>query len=983
MVRRVSRMWCIERVAFALALLTALAWPAHAQVVGQIQGTVTDAQGGVLPGVSLTLRNTETGAARTTVTESDGVYRFAGLQPGTYALKAELQGFATVDVERLTINIGVQLQQDLKMQLQSLQETVTVTGEAPVIEVTRTEVAQVITQEQIDTLPMADRQPASLVLLLPGTNMDNTQVRRSQANIGAGGINNQMNAYFLDGASNWSTNSGQQHAEMPQNAIREFRVNVAQASAEHGGNVAGLVSIVTRSGTNRFSGEALEYFKNQNMQARDKNAEDVGAPKPDYKRNQWGLSLGGPIVRDKLHFYAATEYQTENKSFTVNTAQPQFYSALEGVFPTDYLRHKYFVRGDWQISQSQNLFVRYGRDWEHIDCEGCGGIFAAFSQSFVESPRDTTVTGHTWVISNRALNELRVQYPARLHSTTGPPGTSLWDKPGEFPAERFSGYSQVYNFPSLRWGSSTGSLNFTKRFELKEDYSYSAGSHQWKFGAEYAQYISPEDVISNLGTWTFPTDQFFDGSPGAIAALRNPTTFTASFPNVVRELHNYWINGYGQDEWKPLSNLTINLGVRYDLQYHSFNNQLSFDGREQLRQLVDPSSRHDNNNIGPRAGMAWDVRNDSRTLVRAAYGRFYQYLPQGGLRNELGTLLQNSISITNPTYPDPYGGRTPQSFVTVSARPNVNVLDDEIQNLSGDTATFGVSQQLRPNLALHVDGVVTNLRHFARTWNINAPNTGIDSRTLDAATASRTAAGFSAAQLNALRPLANWGNVTQLSSTGWSDYRALYVRLDKRMSNRYMYLVSYTRDWTENNVANPVADFYHSDLDTGPDGRKHTLVASGTARLPFDITLGAVWTIRSALAYSALAGVDLNGDGVSNNDYVPGTTRNQAGRDDASTTAVLQKVNEWRVVRNLRPIPESQLQSSDFNRFDIRVSRSINLGGTRSVDLVAQVFNVFGRDNLVGGTGGGAVNNALSNAYGRYTIAAPRQDAEVGISFKF
>jgi len=221
-----------------------------------------------------------------------------------------------------------------------------------------------------------------------------------------------------------------------------------------------------------------------------------------------------------------------------------------------------------------------------------------------------------------------------------------------------------------------------------------------------------------------------------------------------------------------------------------------------------------------------------------------------------------------------------------------------------------------------------------------------------------------------------------LSSTGWSDYRALYVRLDKRMSNRYMYLISYTRDWTTNQVAN-VSDYYHPDLDQGPDGRKHTVVASGTARLPFDLTFGAVWTVRSALPYSALAGVDLNGDGVSNTDYVPGTTRNQAGRDSASTATVLQKVNEWRAVRNLRPIPESQLESSNFNRFDIRVSRSINLGGTRSVDLVAQVFNVFGRDNLIGGTGGGAVNTATSNAFGRYTIAAPRQDAEVGISFKF
>ena len=965
----------------ALAILVGFALPANAQVVGQIQGTVTDAQGGVLPGVSLTLRNTDTGVSRTSVSETDGQYRFAGLPPGTYQLKAELQGFASVDVSNLTVTIGLQLRQDLKMQLQSLQETVTVTGESPVIEVTRTEVAQVITQEQIDTLPMADRQPASLVLLLPGTNMDNTQVRRSQANIGAGGINNQMNAYFLDGASNWSTNSGQQHAEMPQLAIREFRVNVAQASAEHGGNVAGLVSIVTRSGTNRFSGEALEFFKNQSMQARDKNAEDVGAPKPDYKRNQWGLSFGGPIIKDKLHFYSAIEYQTENKSFTVNSGQPQFYSSLEGVFPTNYLRHKYFLRGDYQISQSQSLFVRYGRDWEHIDCEGCGGTNAAFNQSYVESPRDTNVTGHTWVISNRALNEFRVQYPARLHSTTGPPGTSLWDRPGEFPSERFDGYTQVYNFPSMHWGSNTGSLNFTKRFELKEDYSYSAGSHQWKFGAEFARYVSPEDVISNLGTWTFSTDQFFDGTPASIAALRNPTTYTASFPNVVRELQNTWINGYGQDEWKPLSNLTLNVGVRYDLQYHSFNNQLDFTGREQLKQLVDPPSRHDNNNIGPRVGLAWDVRSDTKTLVRGAYGRFYQYLPQGGLRNELGTLLQSNVTITNPTYPDPYGGRSPQSFVTASARPNVNVIDDKIHNMSGDTVTGGVSQQLMPNLALHVDGVYTNLRDFARTQNINAPNTGIDPGALDAATAARIAS-FNAAQLNALRPLANWGNVTQLSANGWSDYRALYVRLDKRMSNRYMYLISYTRDWTTNEVAN-VTDFYHPNLDKGPDGRKHTVVASGTARLPFDITLGAVWTVRTALAYSALAGVDLNGDGVSNNDYVPGTTRNQAGRDSGGTAKVLELVNAWRAVRGRLPIAASQLQSSDFNRFDVRVSRSINIGSARSVDLVAQVFNVFGRDNLIGGTGGTFINNSLSDSYGKYQVAGPRQEAEVGIQFKF
>ncbi len=975
----VSRRAC--RLALLLAAVLLFAMPAQAQFGGVIQGVVADTQGGVLPGVTMTLRNTETGVVRTTVSESDGQYRFAGLQSAVYDLKAELPGFATVDVERMTITIGLQLKQDIKMQVQSLQETVTVSGVAPVIEVTRTEVAQVITQEQIDTLPMIDRQPASLVLLLPGTNMDNTQVRRAQANIGAGGINNQMNAYFLDGSANWSTNSGQQHAEMPQLAIREFRVNVAQASAEHGGNVAGLVSIVTRSGTNRVSGEVLEFFKNQNFQARDRNAESVGAPKPDYKRNQWGIGLGGPIVRDRIHAYGAIEYQTENRSFTVNTGAPQLYGKLEGVFPTDYRRRKYFVRGDVQLTQTQNLFARWGRDGEHIDCETCGGTNSAFIGTYVESPRDTNVIGHTWVISSRSLNDLRVQYPARLWNTTGPPGTGVWARPGEFPAERFAGYTQVYNFPSMHWGSNTSALNWTRRFELKDDFSYSTGNHQWKVGFEYAQFISDEDVVANQGIWTFAQDQLFDGSVAAIANLRSPTTFTAAFPSVVRRLENYWNNGYVQDEWRARSNLTLNLGLRYDLQYHSFNNQLDLTGVESLKQFVDPKSRGDKNNFGPRVGVAWDLTGDGRHLVRGAYGRFYQYLPQGALRGELSTLRQSAVSITNPSYPDPYGGLSPQAFVTVSARPNISILDDKIRNMTGDTVTAGVSKQLRSDLAIHVDGVYTDLRGFNRTQNINQPRPIREFTTLDAATAARFTA-LTTAQLNAARPLANWGNVTQLASTGWSDYRALFVRLDKRMSNRYMYLVSYTRDWTTNSVAN-ISDYYHPEFDEGPDGRKHTVVASGTARLPFNLTFGAVWTIRTALPYSALAGVDLTGTGVSTTGFVPGTTRNVAGRDSAGTAKTLELVNAWRVVRNLAPIPASQLESSNFNRFDVRVSRALTISPGRSVELVAQVFNVFGRDNLIGGTGGAFVNNALSSSFGRYTVAAPRREAEVGIQFKF
>jgi outer membrane receptor protein involved in Fe transport len=956
-----------------------LAVPAAAQTGGVVSGTVRDAQGGVLPGVTLSLRNVETGVTRTVVTEADGTYRLAGVQPGRYDMTAELAGFANAEVRDMTINIGLALQRDVTMSLQALQESVTVTAEAPVIEITRTDVAQVITQEQIDTLPMSDRQPASLVLLLPGTNMDNTQVRRAQANIGAGGINNQMNAYFVDGASNWSTNSGQQHAEMPQMAVREFRVNVAQASAEHGGNVAGLVSTVTRSGTNRFSGEVLEYFRDDSLNAITRDQLAVGNEKPDYRRNQWGVGFGGPIIQDRAHFYGAIEWLTENKSFTVNSGVPQFYSALHGTFPTDYLRRKYFIRGDIQLTSQQSLFARYALDKERIDCEACGGSNAAFFDVFVESPRDTLVTGHTWVISSSTLNDLRVQWPARLRHATGPPGTEKWSEPGEFPDERFVGYTQVYNFPSFHWGSSSNSLNHTNRFELKEDFSHVRGQHQLKFGGEYAQYISPEDVTGNRGTWTFSQDQFFDGSAASIAALRNPTLFTASFPHTERKMQNYWINWYAQDEWKPRNNLTLNVGLRYDLQYHSFNNQLDLTGRERLSEFIDPDSRGDYNNFGPRVGFAWDVNDNGQSVVRGAYGRFYQYLPQGSLRGEQTTLLQNSINITNPSYPDPYGGLSPQAFVTVSARPNITILDDDIENASGDTATLGVSQQLRENLALHVDGVYTNLRGIARTQNINQPVPLFDPRNLTAQQAA-TISTFTAAQLNARRPLANWGNVTQLVSNAWHDYRALYVRLDKRFANSYQYLVSYTREWTTNNTGN-ITNFYDPEQDTGPSGRKHQFVASGYARLPLELTLGAVWTVRSALPYDASSGVDLAGGGVTTR--VPGVTRNMAGRDDEGTARMLELVNAWRAVRGRAPIPASQLESSDFNRVDMRLSRSFAVGAGRDVEVLMQVFNLFGRDNLIGGTGGAFVNNALSDSFGRYTVAGARREMEVGIRFRF
>ncbi len=955
-----------DLVALVLACLLGLTAAAAAQGAGGVMtGTIRDAQGGALPGVSLTLRNVDSGALRTAVSEGNGTYRLPGLPPGRYELGAELPGFTTTAITDITITIGLELQRDVTLGLQTVQETVTVTGEAPVVETTRTEVASVVTQQQIESLPIADRQPISLALLLPGTSMDMTSARRSQANIGAGGSANTMNLYHVDGGMNMSNNSGQQHLEVPQSAIREFRVNLSQSSAEYGA-VGGVVLTATKSGTNRFSGEVFEFFRDKSLNALDKfeseRHEQFGEPKPDFRRHSYGGAFGGPIVRDRLHFFAAFERSTEEATATVNTGQPQFYSTLEGSFPREYRRRSWFVRGDLQINPQQNVFVRYVTDMEQILCETCGGFNAAFYGADLRSPRDSNLVGHTWVISSRMLNEVRAQIPpSHLDNRTGPPTLPLWppSQKGEFPPERFEGYTQIYQFPSLNWGSNGWSMNWTSRWEVRDDFSVAMGNHSLKVGGGYVRLFSPEEQSNNIGTWLFDTDQPFDGTAATMANLRNPIQFTASFPPLLRNLQNHWIQGYVQDEWRVRSNVTLSLGVRYDNQYKSFNNHLDLTPVPRLRELIDPSVRGDHNNFGPRLGVAWDVNDDGRSVVRAAYGTYYQYVMQGGLRPELTALRQTSIVIRNPTYPDPYGGRSPESFAS-TAPPNVNITDDEIENARARSLTLGYSQELRANLAVHVDALHTNVDTMTQLANINTPVTPAGAR-----------------------PLPTWGRILNLQSGGEHEYRAMFVRLEKRFASRHQYLLSYTLAKQQNFGAGTqpaVTDYYNQALDWGPGSgdRRHSFVASGSFLFPFDINVGAVWTLRSSMPFSARAGRDLNNDGAANTDYVPGTTRNIGNRD---TATMLAAVNAWRTLNGRASIPEENLDTNDYNRFDVRASKAIAFGDRR-LEFIAQVFNLFGRDNL-GAIEAGWQENALSDAFGRILTVQPRQQAELAVRFMF
>ena len=947
-----------------IAAILAVALPAGAQTTnGVIAGMVTDAQGGVLPGVTLTVRNADTGFTRTVVTEGDGRYRIAALPPGRYALHAELQGFGDADVTDLVVTIGSELTRDVRLQVEGLQESVSVTAEAPIVETTRSEVSGVVTQEQMQMLPLDSRQPIGLALLLPGTSQDAVRPRKFNAHVGAGGFT-FGSALLVDGMWNKEGNTGEPRQDFPQAAIREFRVYVSQAPAEFGWTAGGAVSFATKSGTNLWTGEVFEYFRNKGMNTLNKFEEAAGVAKPNFKRHQFGGALGGPIVRDRLHFFAAAERTDTTPYATVTTGRPEFYRAVEGTFGIPEYSNMTFTRADLQINPNQTTFARYAWQDSDFTCEGCGGNQAFFSGNGIQQKRYSAVGGHTWVLSSRILNEVRGQV-TNYHFRQHPPGVRPQEDLFDNSSSRTSPLTQVYVFPSLTWGTNGNFYTTQYAREIRDDLSIAAGAHTWKLGGALLHLTIMGDLRENIGTWTFTNDQIFDpNNPAIVRGLTGARLFTAGLGGFARYVPNQMWNAYVQDEWRVRPNVTLSLGVRYDLQRKAFNEEMDINdktlfptsGTATQLPYVDFKSRGDKNNFGPRLGLAWDLA-DGRSVVRAGYGIYYNPLILNAAATERANFRQASITITNPSYPDPYQGRSPASFVS-TAPQNVTVLSNDAENLESHAYTVGMSQELTTNLAIHTDLVYNRMTKFPLTVDINP-------RAQDTA---------------GPRPLTQFGRIDEIRTTGEMDYKALMVRLDRRFDDRYLYMLSYTLAKADGTVASGgissrVTDGRNPGLDDGPavNDRRHALVASGSVLLPADINLGAVWTIRSTMPFSAAAGVDLNGDGV-NSDFVPGTTRNLGNRD---TGRLLDAVNAWRASRNLAAIPAGQLDTNAYNAVDLRASKAIALGGTRKIEIIGQVFNLFGRDNLQAAW----VTNALSAQFGSIRQAFGRQQGEVAIRY--
>jgi Carboxypeptidase regulatory-like domain len=959
--------------AAALALLAAIVSLASARSVlaqgagASVEGVVKDQQGGVLPGVTVTLRNVDSGVVRTSTTEADGRYRFLALPPARYHLSAELSGFAAKDVGDVSITIGLLVTQDFTMGLQTVQESVTVTGEAPTVDTTKSEVAGVVTQQQIQSLPVNSRQFLNLALLMPGTSQDAARSFYNNVTIGAG-TSFYSNGFLVDGVNNTWAEEGEPRQNFPQGAVQEFKVNTSGFPAEFGLATGGLIQIVTKSGSNKWSGEAFEYFRDKSLNALNKFEQErhdqFGDPKPGFRRNQFGGSFGGPIVQNRTHFFVSAERTKTDQFFTVSTGKPQFYSALEGTFLSPVTSNLFVGRADHQINADQTLFFRYGQEGGKKTCLGCGGTGAANAGFDFQKPANSSVVGHTWVVSPRLLNEIRVQYAYAEYQVI-PGGKQPFTAVGDYPPDRISinRIQRSLYLPSLSYGNGFDEIGPEKRLQLKDTVTLSREKHSVKLGVDFSHIPFADDALYNLnGYYVFGTDQFLDGSPQSIANLKNPSFFGASVPAVNSSLPTQHLALFIQDTWRPAANLTVDFGLRYDRQFGSFNENVTLDPRvvqavQALGSTANPSSRGDKNNFGPRLGFVWDVEGKASSVVRAGFGVYYDNIRT--LNNMIGeqrNFSQFTIAIVNPPYPDPYLGKDPVTFAS-NAPANLNVLADDFKNPQAENYSVGLTQKINADVSVHVDGVYTHSHGDRIKYDLNLPN----------------AAG--------VRPLPAYGFIDQDRSILSSDYKAMFIRLDKRLSHRYMYLVSYTlakgddvgSRATNNGGFFHVTDQSNPSLDEGPadTDRRHSLVASGTALLPWDMTLGAVWTFRSAAPFSAYS-ANFSADGQ--RQYVPGTSRNQGNRD-----LNLAAVNTYRAQNGLGPVPESQIQTDRVSTVDVRFAKAIRLTGQTRLELIAQMFNLLGTDNLNAPFSGGQVTSALSSSFGQILTAKNRQQGELAV----
>jgi carboxypeptidase family protein len=929
----------------------------HAQEVA-LSGTVTDTTDAVLPGVTVTAVHTDTGNTFVGVTDANGNYLINALRTGAYTLRVELTGFSTVTSSNLELQVGQHAVLNFKLSVSSLQESLTVAATAPLVELTQSKVGGNIDQRQIEELPLNGRNWLDLSLLSPGSRVNQVSAALgggvstgSSPVTGAGGNTGafQLN---LDGqqVTNQLACTSWGQFKFSNDAIQEFEMVTSRFDATQGRSTQVQLNVVTKAGTNQLNGTAAGYFRSDKFNSPDFISHTV----LPYSDQQGSATIGGPIIKDRLHFFAYWDGERNPQSYTFTSVYPAFNNVpgFTGVKATD---NKWGGRGDYQFNSNTHLMVRANGYSDTLpDSSFTGGALQHPSRA-----TSSTRSSHgayatlTTVLSNRAINELKGGYTSNISgdfSTYGPsPQISLT---GGYVIGNVS-YEPLY-------------LTFRSP-SIRDNFTYHAGKHQLKMGGEFLYYYDYIYWPSNeYGVYNATKGQPPANLQSLFPVFNNPSTwnldglnqqmvsYTRSFSNnnytIVDPMHVYavWL----QDDWQATSRLTLNLGTRWDVQLGSLGESNNFPPFHTPR-------GHELHDVGPRVGFAYDVT--PKTVIRGGWGMYYQGMSDQPSQHAL--LDPHTVSVT--LFPDgrpdfnsnPWNGPVPtydQALALAGTRSTSGLLLSQYaQTPLTYQTSVGVQQQLGTDMSFKADYVATDDRHNINTRNIDL--------TFNPATGANYP--FS---VPAYRAYPNWSYVTMAFMDGASNYKGLEAGFTKRMSHHWQASATYTLQyvWNLDNLPlNPGCQYpmtapgvCNVPITLAPDLPQGTWYLSGAQRNR--AVFNAIW---DAPYHFQISGLYFYGDN--------GYTTTTAGVDvrQANTTG-------GRLLPDGTLIPRNNFKQDPLERWDGRIQRHFKLAPKVGADLLLEGFNLFNHTTFIYNT------NQASSGFGK--ISTANQPRIVQLAFR-
>ncbi len=605
-----------------VTLCAAGARPASAQqTTGIITGRIVDDQGAAVPGATVTGKNAATGFSRTDVSDGEGIFRLNALPVGTYDITTELQGFTKVENKGIVVNVGQTLDVNLTLKLATVQETITVNAETPLIQTSSSSVGGVVDINRIENLPLNGRQFANAAVTIPGVGLgfhsDPTKSTQYSPQIGGG--NGRNVNYQIDGGDNNDDTVGGLLQLFPLEAIQEFNFVTQRYKAEYGRSNGGVMNIVTKSGTNDYHGSWFTNIRNTDLNAKTKTEKIGNLPKGEYERYQYGGSFGGPIMQNKAHFFAAYERTQQDTTQSVNTLG--MFPAQDGAFPTPMRENLFTAKGSWNMTPTQYLSVRYGRNTN-------SQVYGATTRRVSDSWGDSVNTfnsfniNHNWVLSGAKLNEFVFQVADFANNVAARTGA---------PQETFP------NGVTIGYNTNTPQTTEQRKYQFRDDFSWSASGlgglgHSFKAGVNYIHEPRLFVTFSSGSTDYAYTHLDLDTAGKISAVTRNKPGASANLP-----MDQFGM--YVQDDWRVTDRLTVNAGLRYDIvtgfdidqsgipNYNILTTSAQaglFNGVPGFEEFGN-SAGEDVNNIQPRIGAAYDLRGDGRDVIRGGWGIYYDF----------------------------------------------------------------------------------------------------------------------------------------------------------------------------------------------------------------------------------------------------------------------------------------------------------------------------------------------------------------------